>query len=92
MTMNYNKYIKEYLDIIDNEVFPMCKEQKLLSKFIKNIFDNEKLIIDEEKVENIFLIRNTFLLIYSHGRNFYLFYITVYLKKMDYLDLLTCLF
>ena len=86
MTMNYNKYIKEYLDIIDNEVFPMCKEQKLLSKFIKNIFDNEKLVIDEEKVEN------TFLLIYSHGRNFYLFYITVYLKKMDYLDLLTCLF
>ena len=54
MTMNYNKYIKEYLDIIDNEVFPMCKEQKLLSKFIKNIFDNEKLIIDEEKVEKYF--------------------------------------
>ena len=58
--MNYNKYIKEYLDIIDNEVFPMCKEQKLLSKFIKNIFDNEKLIIDEEKVEKYFSYQKYF--------------------------------
>lgn len=60
MTMNYNKYIKEYLDIIDNEVFPMCKEQKLLSKFIKNIFDNEKLVIDEEKVEKYFSYQKYF--------------------------------
>lgn len=60
MTMNYNKYIKEYLDIIDNEVFPMCKEQKLLSKFIKNIFDKEKLIIDEEKVEKYFSYQKYF--------------------------------
>jgi phage terminase large subunit-like protein len=58
--MNYNKYIKEYLDIIDNEVFPMCKEQKLLSKFIKNIFDNEKLVIDEEKVEKYFSYQKYF--------------------------------
>lgn len=60
MTMNYNKYIKEYLDIIDNEVFPMCKEQKLLSKFIKNIFNNEKLVIDEEKVEKYFSYQKYF--------------------------------
>lgn len=58
--MNYNKYIKEYLDIIDNEVFPMCKEQKLLSKFIKNIFNNEKLVIDEEKVEKYFSYQKYF--------------------------------
>ena len=54
MMMTYNKYIQEYLDIIDNEVFPVCKEQKLLSRFIKNIFDTENLIIDEEKVEKYF--------------------------------------
>ena len=54
MTMNYNKHIQEYLDIVDNDIIPVCKEQKLLSKFIKNIFDNEKLIIDEEKVEKYF--------------------------------------
>ena len=54
MMMTYNKYIQEYLDIIDNEVFPVCKEQKLLSKFIKKIFETENLIIDEEKVEKYF--------------------------------------
>ena len=58
--MSYNKYIQEYLDIIDNEVFAMCKEQKLLSKFIKNIFDNEKLIIDEEKIEKYFSYQKYF--------------------------------
>ena len=41
MTMNYNKYIQEYLDIVDNDIIPVCKEQKLLSKFIKNIFETE---------------------------------------------------
>ena len=51
MTMNYNKHIQEYLDIVDNDIIPVCKEQKLLSKFIKNIFETENLIIDDEKVE-----------------------------------------
>lgn len=58
--MTYNKYIQEYLDIIDNEVFPVCKEQKLLSRFIKNIFDTENLIIDEEKVEKYFSYQKYF--------------------------------
>ena len=58
--MTYNKYIQEYLDIIDNEVFPMCKEQKLLSKFIKKIFDTEKLIIDEKKIEKYFSYQKYF--------------------------------
>lgn len=58
--MTYNKYIQEYLDIIDNEVFPMCKEQKLLSKFIKRIFDTENLIIDEEKIEKYFSYQKYF--------------------------------
>ena len=58
--MTYNKYIQEYLDIIDNEVFPMCKEQKLLSKFIKRIFETENLIIDEEKIEKYFSYQKYF--------------------------------
>lgn len=60
MMMTYNKYIQEYLDIIDNEVFPMCKEQKLLSKFIKRIFETENLIIDEEKIEKYFSYQKYF--------------------------------
>ena len=58
--MNYNKYIQEYLDIIDNEVSPVCKEQKLLSKFIKKIFETENLIIDDEKVEKYFSYQKYF--------------------------------
>ena len=58
--MTYNKYIQEYLDIIDNEVFLVCKEQKLLSKFIKKIFETENLIIDDEKVEKYFSYQKYF--------------------------------
>lgn len=60
MTMNYNKYIQEYLDIVDNDIIPVCKEQKLLSKFIKNIFETENLIIDDEKVEKYFSYQKYF--------------------------------
>ena len=58
--MTYNKYIQEYLDIIDNDIIPVCKEQKLLSKFIKNIFETENLIIDDEKVEKYFSYQKYF--------------------------------
>lgn len=58
--MSYNKYIQEYLDIVDDEVFAICKEQKLLSKLIRKIFDKERLIIDEEKVEKYFSYQKYF--------------------------------
>lgn len=58
--MNYNKYIQEYLDIIDNDIIPVCKEQKLLSKFIKKIFETENLIIDDEQVEKYFSYQKYF--------------------------------
>lgn len=45
------KYVLEYLEMIDNEPFAMCNEQKLFSKFVRNIFDTEDLYIDEDKVE-----------------------------------------
>lgn len=58
--MTYNKYIQEYLDIIDNEVFAVCKEQRLLSRLIKKIFETENLIIDEEKIEKYFSYQKYF--------------------------------
>ena len=58
--MTYNKYIQEYLDIIDNEVFEVCKEQKLLARLIKKIFETENLIIDEEKIEKYFSYQKYF--------------------------------
>lgn len=58
--MTYNKYIQEYLDIIDNEVFAVCKEQKLLARLIKKIFETENLIIDEEKIDKYFSYQKYF--------------------------------
>lgn len=58
--MTYNKYIQEYLDIIDNEVFAVCKEQKLLARLIKKIFETENLIIDEDKIEKYFSYQKYF--------------------------------
>lgn len=58
--MTYNKYIQEYLDIIDNEVFAVCKEQKLLARLIKKIFETENLIIYEEKIEKYFSYQKYF--------------------------------
>lgn len=60
MMMTYNKYIQEYLDIIDNEVFAVCKEQKLLARLIKKIFETENLTIDEEKTEKYFSYQKYF--------------------------------
>ena len=47
------KYIREYLDMIKNGPFRMCKEQKQLAKFIEKIFKEEKdnLYVDEIKAE-----------------------------------------
>lgn len=45
------KYVLEYLEMIDNEPFAMCKEQKLFASFIRDVFDTEDLYIDEDKVE-----------------------------------------
>lgn len=46
-------YINEYLDMIESEPFAMCKEQKLLGKFIRNILEKEKdnLFLDEKKLD-----------------------------------------
>lgn len=48
---NYNEHIQEYIDIIENEVFKSCKEQKLLIKYVKKVLDTEDLIIDDFKIE-----------------------------------------
>lgn len=47
----YNKYIDEYLDMIDNEPFPMCDDQKKFAKYIRHVFDTEDIYVDEAKAE-----------------------------------------
>ena len=50
----YNKYIQEYIDIVENEVFRTCEEQKELILYIKKIFAEENLFIDDGLVEKYF--------------------------------------
>lgn len=43
--------ITTYLDMIEHdEEYPVCKEQKMLGKFVKNIFENENLTINHEQL------------------------------------------
>ena len=47
----YNKYIAEYIDLVENEKIRTCEEQKLLVKLVKKTFATEDLKINNEQVE-----------------------------------------
>lgn len=49
--MTCNKYIQDYLDMIESEPFPMCKDQKKFAEYIKHVFDTEDIYVDEAKAE-----------------------------------------
>lgn len=43
--------ITTYLDMIEHdEEYPVCKEQKMLGNFVKNVFETEKLSINHEQL------------------------------------------
>lgn len=45
------KEIQDYIDIVEQEKFRSCTEQKLLVEFVKNAFKNETLKIDAIQIE-----------------------------------------
>lgn len=49
--MSFSKHIQEYIDIVKNGDFLVCKEQRLLIKLIENAFENESLYVDEVQLE-----------------------------------------
>lgn len=57
---NYNKYIAEYIEIVEQEKVKTCIEQKLLIKYVKKRFALEDLIIDEERIEKYFSYQKYF--------------------------------
>lgn len=59
-----NKYIDEYIYIVENDKIRCCKEQKLLVKHIKKVFEQEEIFIDEEKVEKYFSYQKYFFELY----------------------------
>lgn len=52
--MNYkiNPNIQEWVDIVENDTYAVCEEQKLLIKHVKWCLENEDIYIDEEQLKN----------------------------------------
>ena len=44
-------HLQRYIDIVENEEFPTCEEQKLLAQLVLRVFETEELMVDEIRVE-----------------------------------------
>ena len=64
MSFKINKYIDEYIEIVEKDKIRCCKEQKLLVKHIKKVFSDEKIFIDEERIEKYFSYQKYFFNLY----------------------------
>lgn len=42
--------IMDYLDIVDQEIFPVCKEQKQFSALVKRVFSTEDIYVDANQL------------------------------------------
>ena len=49
-----NRYLQEYIDIVRNGEYPVCKEQLLLCDFVEKVFETESVYVDEEQLEKYF--------------------------------------
>ena len=46
-----NEHLQRYIDIVENEEFKVCKEQKQLVAMVQRVLSTEELIVDEERIE-----------------------------------------
>ena len=49
--MQLNPHLQEWIDIVENETYAVCKEQKLLVQHVKYCFENEGIYFDDEQFE-----------------------------------------
>lgn len=47
----FPKEVQEWIDIVENDVYPCCEDQHLLIEYVKNCFETEDIYIDEEQLE-----------------------------------------
>ena len=47
----FNRYIQDYIDLVENEKIKTCKEQKQLVEYVKRVLQEEELKIDEIRLE-----------------------------------------
>jgi len=50
MTANLPPEITDYLDIVERDIVPACKEQKLLAKMVRRVFLTENIYVDTEQL------------------------------------------
>lgn len=49
--MKLNHHLQEWIDIVENETYAVCREQKLLVEHVKWCFKNEGIYFDDEQFE-----------------------------------------
>ena len=52
MSYKFPVAVQEYIDIVKNETYKCCEEQKLLIEHIEKCFETEDIFIDEQQLEN----------------------------------------
>ena len=43
--------LQEWIDIVENDIYAVCEEQKLLVAHIKKSFRTQKIYVDTERVQ-----------------------------------------
>lgn len=56
---NY-KPITDYIEMIDSEAVPTCREIKLFAQLVKRVFENEDVFLDTEQAEKYFKFQKYF--------------------------------
>lgn len=52
MSYKFHPAIQEYIDIVKNDTYKCCEEQKLLIEHIEKCFETEDIFVDEQQFEN----------------------------------------
>ena len=54
------KVIDEYIALVKSGKYSVCREQIQLIKFVKNVFENEEIYVDEEQLEKYLALQKYF--------------------------------
>lgn len=54
------KAIDDYIDLVKNGKYRVCREQIQLIKFVENVFENEEIYVDEEQLEKYLALQKYF--------------------------------
>ena len=54
------KVIDEYINLVKNGKYRVCREQIQLIKFVENVFENEEIYVDEEQLEKYLSLQKYF--------------------------------